>query len=89
MEIENYLSANEGTSNPLTEWKVFKAVIRGALIIAIAAHWAELLTTRISLEGEVATRVAAFVSNSFSEHRDALIKVPHIFLYGKTQNSLN
>lgn len=70
---------NEGTSNPLTEWDTFKAVMRGSLINALATYRAQLLATRISLEREVAKKEAAFVESFLQENQDAFKEAQRLY----------
>lgn len=56
LDIEEYWRNNSGTSNPLTEWEVLKALMWGALIHAFASYKAELGEFGLALEREITTR---------------------------------
>lgn len=65
--IAEYWQLNSGSSDPLTEWEAFKAVMRGVLIHAIASYRAKLRGRRLTLEREVATAEAAYIKQPGSD----------------------
>lgn len=67
--LQHWRDIGRLTSNPITEWEAFRAVMRGVLIHAIASCRAELLQTSLALEREMAILEAAYVENPRPEAR--------------------
>lgn len=65
--MEEYCQCNAGTSSPKSECEVFKAVMRGALIHAIATYRTELQEVGLALERKVASAELTFVERPHSD----------------------
>lgn len=61
--VEEYWKPNSGTSILLTEWKAFKAVMRGAVTHAISSYRAELQENGLALEKQVVTQNLPLLSD--------------------------
>lgn len=72
--MEDYWQINTGTANPWSEWDAFKAVMRGAIIHAIASHRAELRAGELALERAVAAAETAYIGKPDVDNRNDLLE---------------